>query len=400
MVAPVAVSQATQRAGRAGREGPGKCFRLYCEDAMSSLESHIKPELLRTNLGGVVLQLKAMGVDDILTFPFIDTPPREALVRSLELLFSLGALDKTGKLSAVGKKMSRFPLEPMAAKAIIAAGDEGCAEDTISSRCSPQTACFGNIRNRPAPVGQRDKNLGREQYARKEGDHVTLLEVFRAFRACGMKRRKGVVPRQRREPPRDAKGVRDSRTAVAGSGERGHRAEIWRGGDCAAVAFDGGGLFPEHGAKAAGWELQDGVHRSAPGDSPELGAVPATAGDHLLQRTGEDESSVRARRVGDPSRVARGDVPARLLHSQASAEVTRATRGSCRRNFSLIKVWRLRRLPQDVFHAQDLGLGVFVLRLQSKRSLVIFERLEVVTRHRSRGTPTQPRLDVIRIKLE
>ena len=88
VVAPVAVSQATQRAGRAGREGPGKCFRLYCEDAMSSLESHIKPELLRTNLGGVVLQLKAMGVDDILTFPFIDTPPREALVRSLELLFS------------------------------------------------------------------------------------------------------------------------------------------------------------------------------------------------------------------------------------------------------------------------------------------------------------------------
>ena len=55
---------------------------------MSSLESHVKPELLRTNLGGVVLQLKAMGVDDILAFPFIDTPPREALVRSLELLFS------------------------------------------------------------------------------------------------------------------------------------------------------------------------------------------------------------------------------------------------------------------------------------------------------------------------
>ena len=191
VVAPVAVSQATQRAGRAGREGPGKCFRLYCEDAMSSLESHIKPELLRTNLGGVVLQLKAMGVDDILTFPFIDTPPREALVRSLELLFSLGALDKTGKLSAVGKKMSRFPLEPMAAKAIIAAGDEGCAEDTISVLSMLTTdSVFRQHTKSSAPVGQRDKNLGREQYARKEGDHVTLLEVFRAFRACGMKRRK------------------------------------------------------------------------------------------------------------------------------------------------------------------------------------------------------------------
>jgi len=58
-----------------------------------------------------------MGVDNVLDFPFIDTPPKEALIRSLELLFSLGALGKDGKLSAVGKKMSRFPLEPMAAKA-------------------------------------------------------------------------------------------------------------------------------------------------------------------------------------------------------------------------------------------------------------------------------------------
>jgi ATP-dependent RNA helicase DHX8/PRP22 len=90
VVAPVAVSQAMQRAGRAGREGPGKCFRLYCEDVIQSLDPHIKPELLRTNLGGVVLQLKAMGVEDILTFPFIDTPPRESLVRSLELLYALG----------------------------------------------------------------------------------------------------------------------------------------------------------------------------------------------------------------------------------------------------------------------------------------------------------------------
>lgn len=193
-VAPVAVSQAMQRAGRAGREGPGKCFRLYCEDVIQSLDPHIKPEMLRTNLGGVVLQLKAMGVDNILAFPFIDAPPRESLVRSLELLYALGALCKDGKLNEVGRKMSRFPLEPMAAKAIISAADEGCAEDTISVLSMLTTDSVFRQHTKASmagtPAGSRDKNLGREQYARKEGDHVTLLEVFRAFRACSVKRRK------------------------------------------------------------------------------------------------------------------------------------------------------------------------------------------------------------------
>ena len=189
VVSPVAVSQAMQRAGRAGREGPGKCFRLYCESVLNSLEPHVKPELLRTNLGGVVLQLKAMGVDDVLSFPFIDAPPKEALVRSLELLFALGALGKDGKLTSVGKKMSRFPLEPMAAKAIIAAANEGCGEDTVAVLSMLTTDSVFKQHERGAG-GVREKNTAREQHARKEGDHVTFLEVFRAFQGCSPKRRK------------------------------------------------------------------------------------------------------------------------------------------------------------------------------------------------------------------
>ena len=99
--------------------------------------------------------------------------------------------------------MSRFPLEPMAAKAIVAAGDEGCAEDTISVLSMLTTdSVFRQHTKSSAPVGQRDKNLGREQYARKEGDHVTLLEVFRAFSSVRDETPEGVVPRQRREPQR------------------------------------------------------------------------------------------------------------------------------------------------------------------------------------------------------
>ena len=73
-----------------------------------------------------------MQVDDILSFPFIDPPPQESLLRSLELLYSLGALDVDGKLNEVGKRMARFPLEPTAARCIIAAETEKCAEETIA----------------------------------------------------------------------------------------------------------------------------------------------------------------------------------------------------------------------------------------------------------------------------
>ena len=73
-----------------------------------------------------------MQVDDILSFPFIDPPPKEALLRSLELLYSLDALDDDGKLNDVGKKMARFPLEPMDARCVIAAEIEGCAIETLA----------------------------------------------------------------------------------------------------------------------------------------------------------------------------------------------------------------------------------------------------------------------------
>ena len=191
VVAPIAVSQATQRAGRAGREAPGKCFRLYCEDAMRSLEPHVTPELLRTNLSGVVLQLKAMGVDDILSFPFIDPPPREALVRSLELLYALGALGSDGRLNTLGRKMARFPLEPMAARAILAGHDEACAEDVIAvvSMLTTDNVFHERAKASSGDGSAREKNPGRERYAREEGDHATLLAVFRAFAKCGAKRR-------------------------------------------------------------------------------------------------------------------------------------------------------------------------------------------------------------------
>ncbi|CAI5948223.1 unnamed protein product [Closterium sp. NIES-65] len=112
--------------GRAGREAPGKCYRLYTEGTFDALPEAPVPEMLRCNLAAVVLQLIALGVKDLLSFPFLDPPPQAprlralehlaAILRALEHLFSLGALTPDGSLSPQGKHMARFPLDPVFAK--------------------------------------------------------------------------------------------------------------------------------------------------------------------------------------------------------------------------------------------------------------------------------------------
>jgi pre-mRNA-splicing factor ATP-dependent RNA helicase DHX15/PRP43 len=113
LVSPISKASAQQRAGRAGRTRPGKCFRLYAEeDFMKDLEEQTHPEILRSNLANTVLELVKAGVKDLLRFDFMDAPAPETLMRALELLNYLAALDDDGNLTAMGKKMSEFPLDP------------------------------------------------------------------------------------------------------------------------------------------------------------------------------------------------------------------------------------------------------------------------------------------------
>jgi ATP-dependent RNA helicase DHX8/PRP22 len=114
-VVPVSQAQARQRSGRAGREAPGKAFRLYTEAAFAALPPTTPPEITRVNLGSVVLQLKALGVSDVAGFDFMDPPPQGAVIRSLELLFALGALDSTGQLTPdTGEQLWRCVAGPFA----------------------------------------------------------------------------------------------------------------------------------------------------------------------------------------------------------------------------------------------------------------------------------------------
>lgn len=120
VVTPISQAQAKQRAGRAGRTGPGKTYRLYTERAYrDEMLATPVPEIQRTNLASTVLQLKAMGINDLLNFDFMDAPPVESLIMALEQLHSLSALDDEGLLTRLGRRMAEFPLEPSLSKMLI-----------------------------------------------------------------------------------------------------------------------------------------------------------------------------------------------------------------------------------------------------------------------------------------
>lgn len=120
LVIPISKAAANQRAGRAGRTQPGKCFRLYTAwSYQNELEDNTVPEIQRTNMGNVVLMLKSLGVHDLLHFDFMDKPPAETLMRALEQLYALGALNDRGELTKMGRRMAEFPLDPMMSKAVI-----------------------------------------------------------------------------------------------------------------------------------------------------------------------------------------------------------------------------------------------------------------------------------------
>lgn len=134
-------ASAKQRAGRAGRVSPGKCLRLMTEeDYHAQLPAQTIPEMQRSDLSWVVLLLKALGIDDILHFEFLSPPAAETMIRALELLYALGALDESCRLTEpVGMTMAEFPVEPCLAKFLMSAWDFDCVEVSTEALLSPFT---------------------------------------------------------------------------------------------------------------------------------------------------------------------------------------------------------------------------------------------------------------------
>jgi ATP-dependent RNA helicase DHX8/PRP22 len=178
IVSPISQASARQRAGRAGRTGPGKCYRLYTERSLEleMLPSAV-PEIQRSNLANVVLMLKAMGIDDVLGFDFMDKPSVQTLTDALETLWLLDALDDEGGLTKLGRRMAEFPMAPEESKMLLAAVDLGCADDviTIVAMLSVQTI-FYRPREKQEIADERKR-----RYFSPLGDHITLLEVYRQW---------------------------------------------------------------------------------------------------------------------------------------------------------------------------------------------------------------------------
>ncbi|KAI9635247.1 P-loop containing nucleoside triphosphate hydrolase protein [Dioszegia hungarica] len=176
VVEPISRASAQQRAGRAGRVGPGKAFRLYTKWAFKNelLEDTV-PEIQRTNLGTVVLMLKSLGINDILNFDFLDKPPADTIIQSFELLYALGALNHKTELTKMGRRMSEFPVDPMLSKAIINSENYKCTHEVLTIISMLQES--GSLLYRP-----KDKRVHADKahrnFIKPGGDHFTLLNIF------------------------------------------------------------------------------------------------------------------------------------------------------------------------------------------------------------------------------
>ena len=172
-----------QRAGRAGREAPGTCWRLYTEEGFWALDEATKPEILRCDLAGAVLAMKARGVEDVMGFPLLDGPGREALEKALLHLFRLGVLDEKGRISEMGRRMAGMPLSPGLGRVLVEAA--GTGGDVLSevvdviAALSVENVFLTIVTEEGREVVEEKR---RELFSR-EGDHLTLLKAVRGYAA-------------------------------------------------------------------------------------------------------------------------------------------------------------------------------------------------------------------------
>ena len=176
LVTPISKANANQRSGRAGRTGPGFCFRLYTDRQFrDELMEAAVPEIQRTNLSNVVLLLKSLGIKNLMDFQFMDPPPEENIMNSLYQLWILGALDNTGDLTSMGRRMVEFPLDPPLSKMLLFAHEkERCSTEVliIVSMLSVPSVFF-----RPKDRAE-ESDAAREKFFVPESDHLTLLNVY------------------------------------------------------------------------------------------------------------------------------------------------------------------------------------------------------------------------------
>ncbi len=176
-VEPISRASADQRQGRCGRVGPGVCIRLYSEEDYRSRPEFTEPEIQRTNLAAVVLQMLTLGLGDVEQFPFIDPPDSRMVRDGYKLLEELGAVSAAGTLTDVGVRMARLPVDPRLARMVLAAAEQGCLQEilVITSALTAQ-----DPRERPADKQQQADQM-HARFAHPRSDFMAWLSLWQYY---------------------------------------------------------------------------------------------------------------------------------------------------------------------------------------------------------------------------
>lgn len=183
LVKPISQSSAIQRQGRAGREAPGQCYRLYTERDYPTMQQSNTPEILRCDLSHAILYMKASGINDVVNFPFLDRPPRKSLEKALQQLYLLGALTESGGLTDIGLQIAGLSVTVSLGRALIAAAEPelDCVSEVIDIvSCLSVEDLFLNLTSEEK---KKEAEIARRELSKREGDHLTMLAAVQAYAA-------------------------------------------------------------------------------------------------------------------------------------------------------------------------------------------------------------------------
>ncbi|WJR33930.1 ATP-dependent RNA helicase HrpA [Mycobacteroides immunogenum] len=174
-IEPISQASAAQRSGRSGRTAPGICIRLYSEQDFEARPRYTDPEILRTNLAAVILQMAALQLGDIENFPFLDPPDKRSIRDGVQLLQELGAFSTDGTITDLGRRLARLPLDPRIGRMILQADAEGCVGEILVLAAA---LSIPDPRERPADR----EEAARQKHARFADDHSDFTAYLNLWR--------------------------------------------------------------------------------------------------------------------------------------------------------------------------------------------------------------------------
>jgi ATP-dependent helicase HrpA len=183
-IEPVSQASANQRAGRCGRVAPGICVRLYAEDDFTGRPAFTEPEILRTNLASVILQMASLRLGDVASFPFVEPPDRRSIDDGIALLHELGALDAAKerdepRLTPLGRTLAQLPVDPRLGRMVVEAGRRGCVREVMILAAA---LSIQDVRERPADHQQAADEAHR-RFAHPDSDFLAVLALWEHLRA-------------------------------------------------------------------------------------------------------------------------------------------------------------------------------------------------------------------------